>query len=378
MNRILSIARGSIPYVKEIMPLAHSIPGCILMQQLDYWFDNRPNGFYKFLSPCEHLLYKSGDSWSEELGMSMAEFRTAFDKIGIRYHSKTAFEAATDKFQGKFYCSYTDKRAQLTWYFRNHEVVDAELNNLVFRQKRDETPIKGGPGSINSSFSADTRSQLPTNEESQSTGDEESQSPVNKQSLLAGNTQPSSPVNADRKSHGNRDSQRHDVGLANIMDMKQVNSGITENNKDFQRLQLQAQTSSALEGSSSFLAEDLVFPAKIQPAEKQVLLDLLAGCPHDKRQQVLDEIEGSSRANKIKAGIVPFGRFLVAAVANGTFVPNLAVGVVAGRQAEMKQKEILKEVAGAGDVTWADISADTLAKMPAAFRQKAEQSRAGK
>lgn len=85
------------------------------MQQLDYWFENHPEGFYKFLLPSDHPAYKNGDSWTEELGMSKDEFRTAFDKIGHRYKSKSEFDKAEDKFQGKFYCSYVDRRSNLTF-----------------------------------------------------------------------------------------------------------------------------------------------------------------------------------------------------------------------------------------------------------------------
>lgn len=132
-NRILSITRNMIPYVKELrrLPLVKSVTASVLMQQLDYWFERYPDEFWKFLSPCEHAAYKPGNSWTEELGMSEDEFRTAFDQIGIRYKSKKEYSAAADKFQGKYYCSYTDKVARMTYYRRNHQMVDAELDRLV-------------------------------------------------------------------------------------------------------------------------------------------------------------------------------------------------------------------------------------------------------
>ena len=133
-NRILSITRNTIPYVKELRRLASvkSVTACVLMQQLDYWFEKYPDGFWKFLEPCiGHSAYRPGKSWKEELGMSADEFRTAFEQLGVRYKSKKEFDAAADKFEGKYYCSYTDKVARLTHYFRNHEVVDADLDSLV-------------------------------------------------------------------------------------------------------------------------------------------------------------------------------------------------------------------------------------------------------
>ena len=130
-NRILHLTRNTIPYVKELHTIAGGVLGCLVMQQLDYWFENHPEGFYKFLLPSDHPAYKSGDSWTEELGMSKDEFRTAFDKIGHRYKSKSEHDKAEDKFQGKFYCSYVDRRSNLTYYFRNHEAVDAALDELL-------------------------------------------------------------------------------------------------------------------------------------------------------------------------------------------------------------------------------------------------------
>ena len=130
-NKTLAITRSCIPYFKELRILTGSVTATILMQQLDYWFskqDGEP--FYKFKAPCENEYYKSGDSFTEELGFSIEEFTTAFSKIGIAYKSKTEFENEVDKFKGMFYCSYFDRKEGLTFYFRNHELLDTKLNEL--------------------------------------------------------------------------------------------------------------------------------------------------------------------------------------------------------------------------------------------------------
>jgi hypothetical protein len=136
MNKFLALTRTVIPYVKELKQLdgIKTISTCILMQQLEYWFDKmQGRSFYKFLSPCNsNVLYREQESWTEELGISEDEFRTCFDQIGTRYKSKALFdEVKDDPFKGKFYASYYDRIKGLTYYLRNNHVVDSVLDNLI-------------------------------------------------------------------------------------------------------------------------------------------------------------------------------------------------------------------------------------------------------
>jgi hypothetical protein len=143
-NKVLSIFQAVIPYVKELRAMAGSMEGCILMQQLDYWFALKPDGFYKFLEPVQpkgkdaqgnlivgHRLYRPGDSWCEELNCTPHEFRRMFDTVGVRWNSKSEFMNADDRFFGRGYCSYVDRKENLTHYFRNHVLVDAFLDQFA-------------------------------------------------------------------------------------------------------------------------------------------------------------------------------------------------------------------------------------------------------
>ena len=169
-NKILHITSKIIPYVRELRLIAKSVTGCLLMQQLDFHFAKYPHGYYKFLEPClNSKSYKRGQSWQEELGFSADEFRTAFDKIGVRYLSKSAFDTAPDKFQDKLYCSYFDKQQGLTYYFRNHPVVDAALDKLI---------DGGEPPDENNGFGQDSISPSTVDRESQSTVNRQSRSTV--------------------------------------------------------------------------------------------------------------------------------------------------------------------------------------------------------
>lgn len=129
-------ARG-IPYHPAFRSIAGSVSATILFQQLEFYFAKYPDGFYKFLEPCPgHKNYKEGDSWTEEIGFSKDEFRSAFDNLAIRYRSKKEYENyqespffdCNDK--EYLYCSYHDKIKGLTFYFRNHIYVDRLLTEV--------------------------------------------------------------------------------------------------------------------------------------------------------------------------------------------------------------------------------------------------------
>lgn len=175
-DRTLSLlGTGGIPYRKELREYAGSVTGSLLMMQLDYWFSRHPDGFYKFLDPTpKHPDYREGDSWTEELGFSKAEFRTAFDVIGIRHLSKSAYAKAPDKFTGKdgekFYASYHDKKNGLTWYFRNHTKVEELIAELC---KAKPTKHRVKP------FTVDKQPDFTVNQDIQSPVDKESESTVN-------------------------------------------------------------------------------------------------------------------------------------------------------------------------------------------------------
>lgn len=129
--RMYAVAKmaSAITYYPELNSITGSVTSSILLSQLEYWFGKtKGKPFYKFLEPCiNNPLYKKGDSWTEELHFSKAEFRTASKRICKVYKSKKEFADATDKFENKFYLAYTDKIKGLTYYCRNHRLLDSEL-----------------------------------------------------------------------------------------------------------------------------------------------------------------------------------------------------------------------------------------------------------
>lgn len=100
--------------------------------RLLYWCNKIPGGFYKFKRPCpRNALYKKGDSWEEELGMSRRELDPVFQRLVSSYRSKNDYLKQTDKFKGKMFVSYRNRKTNQTYYFMNKEAVDAFLNSIT-------------------------------------------------------------------------------------------------------------------------------------------------------------------------------------------------------------------------------------------------------
>ncbi len=105
----------------------------LLRNQLEFWFQKKPQGFYKFLKPCDHRLYTIGDSWCEQLNLSENTFRKYLKKICKSYPSKESFLAESDPFEGMPYASYFDRLKKITFFFRNHEVAETfSLKKILY------------------------------------------------------------------------------------------------------------------------------------------------------------------------------------------------------------------------------------------------------
>jgi sarcosine oxidase delta subunit len=134
-----------VPYLKELRPIVGSFAAAILWEDLVFKFKKHTEGFWKFLKPCNHTLYKVGDSWLEELGFKNEnEFRTTFAKIGITYTSKKKFEEAENPFvkDGKEYCfaSYRDRSDNLTHYRANTKKIKEITEEYLKDQKSAPKP----------------------------------------------------------------------------------------------------------------------------------------------------------------------------------------------------------------------------------------------
>jgi len=108
---ILQGEKNSIPYRPEIAREIWVIPAIILQQMI---YRRNWKKFYKFTEPCEHELYKPGDSWTEELWLTKFEFTNNLKKIGFKLW-KTKNQI---KKEDALIIYYTDSN-RLTWYELN-------------------------------------------------------------------------------------------------------------------------------------------------------------------------------------------------------------------------------------------------------------------
>lgn len=132
--------REIIPYKKSLREFAGSITATILMQRLELHFQKHPDGFTKpFTTNSKVYGQKENVSWQEELGCSKEEFVASFNYIGMRHRTKSRYQSTLHSFYNnenkeKYYCSYHDNHTGLTWYFRNHRLVDKLAEKLLLQK----------------------------------------------------------------------------------------------------------------------------------------------------------------------------------------------------------------------------------------------------
>lgn len=126
--------RDFAPYIPKMMllPLVNRNMGAaFIMQELEYRFYKNPEGFYVFYEPQpKQPHYYLGFSWSEKFHISVTRFKTAFDKIGVRYSSYREFAESEDKFRNKYYLSFYDRSRKQVYYLRNNELVTADIKKV--------------------------------------------------------------------------------------------------------------------------------------------------------------------------------------------------------------------------------------------------------
>jgi hypothetical protein len=149
-------------YLVESNKYFRSYKIAIVFEEIEKWFfwsrknRQRQSGyttFWKFMNPAKkHKAYKKGDSWQEATGLERRAFNRAFEKIGIRYRSKTSFMDAADKFQGKPFACYFDRKSAQMTFVRNDLIADqlcrkirfGENNNKYYGKSNETSDVDNG------------------------------------------------------------------------------------------------------------------------------------------------------------------------------------------------------------------------------------------
>ena len=146
--------KNVVPYNGKWNRFSGSPVATILLRQILYWDGIKKGKFYKFKEPCslhggffDKGLYKEGDSWCEELGLSRKSFDTAIKLIGFKKGKGSTNRIGATP-ENSLVVYYRDSSG-LTWYVLNRALLGNELSALYlekcYQDVTKESPISALP-----------------------------------------------------------------------------------------------------------------------------------------------------------------------------------------------------------------------------------------
>ncbi|MCB1306310.1 MAG: hypothetical protein KDK37_18605, partial [Leptospiraceae bacterium] len=104
----------TIPYWSRLNAAIGNVTASIMLTQMEYWFARYPKGFYKFRGRPEHPhpAYQEGKSWTEELSITISQYKTAFQKLGTVFPKDCKWDTDFGEmaFRGMLYASHFHPR----------------------------------------------------------------------------------------------------------------------------------------------------------------------------------------------------------------------------------------------------------------------------
>lgn len=144
--------RDSIPYRKRLNKITGWVTASILLQQILYWAQREQfKPFYKFRAPCKHKWYKAGDSWTEELGFTPAEFDTAIKKIATKITTGTNKADAYKGTTPQHLVIYWTDSSRVSWYHLNVKLLGNFIMSIYLEDQESEDTLKSDNDELPSS-----------------------------------------------------------------------------------------------------------------------------------------------------------------------------------------------------------------------------------
>lgn len=118
------------PKFREIT--GHTLSTILLSRIIHWWHYKGKKKFFKFNQPTNHKLYRSGDSWLEELGFTRTEFMTARNKIATKISAGESkaerlkvFDEKGELLNASHLVLYWTDADRVTWYRLNEALFIA-------------------------------------------------------------------------------------------------------------------------------------------------------------------------------------------------------------------------------------------------------------
>ena len=138
LTELLANLKNAIYYIPDLARLTGKVTAALLLQQVIQYSGaarGRIEPFYKFRAPCEHTLYRPGDSWLERLAFSPKEFDTALRTIGTKIRRGESKKAALGGGEIQHLVLYWTDSSRVTWYLLNGPLFERKLRELKAAKK---------------------------------------------------------------------------------------------------------------------------------------------------------------------------------------------------------------------------------------------------
>jgi hypothetical protein len=122
-----------IAVTRDLIALAGDGNAAIFLAQVLFWWKVKGRQkFYKFNSPCDHALYRPGDSWLEEVCLRRTMFATARRRVAVKVRISCHDEIQAAFAEGALVVYGTDEN-HLTWYLVNEAALQTRSPALYAR-----------------------------------------------------------------------------------------------------------------------------------------------------------------------------------------------------------------------------------------------------